>query len=339
MPDKPITVRDVFELPQSDTPEESSPRWQSLRDWMNREVSSIKKGSVPDLTAKVAELLEVPLPDILLTSWKKTNVLRDLLEESRKSPETAHYLELGEHVINSQHRPHIEVKVKRVSVKKLEFLLRLNFKLKGFILKVQNGAVTEMQTGSCDMKGSLEFQGLSVAEKKLSPIKLPGRISLEAMRGMWETDKPISPTALAAAAAAGSIGPAAPLLPKVPGQPTVPSTSPKTPIPSTPASEPPSAPKGNASVPPAMSVQEARTGTAGVSPAVREPEARTAATPVIAAATPQPPPPKPAPPAESKPAPPPAASAASPAESKSASTQTAPAAPPKPAEEREEFVL
>ncbi len=199
MAEPPVTVKDVFELPQGGD-DESSPRWQSLREWMSREVKDIKTAKVPDLTSKVAELLNVPIPDILLTSWKKTNVLRELLEESKKSPETALHLALGEHTINSQHRPHIEVRIQKVSVKKLEFTLRLIFKLKGFVLKIQNGAVTEMETGTCEMQGTLEYQGLPIAEKKAAPIKLPGRMSLEGMRRFWEDDKPQVAAATPAAA-------------------------------------------------------------------------------------------------------------------------------------------
>lgn len=257
------TVRDVFELPQPGTPEEESPRWQSLREWMSKEVAGIKKAGLPDLTAKVAELLEVPLPDIFLTSWKKTNLLKERLEESRKSPETALHLELGEHTINSQHRPHIEVRVKKMPVKKLEFTLRLMFKLKGFILKVQNGAVTEVQTGSCEIRGTLEYQGLTIAEKKSTPITLPGRISLERMRGFWEEDKPevvaaspspidvkapaseVASIAAAAGAAPGATQrPAAQDQPAPPPKPDVPASQPAAPkAPESPKIELPAPPK------------------------------------------------------------------------------------------------
>lgn len=335
MPESSPTVRDVFELPQPGTPEEESPRWQSLREWMSKEVGSIKKAGLPDLTAKVAELLEIPLPDIFLTSWKKTNLLKERLEESRKSPETALHLELGEHTINSQHRPHIEVRVKKVPVKKLEFTLRLMFKLKGFILKVQNGAVTEVQTGSCEIRGTLEYQGLTIAEKKSTPIALPGRISLERMRGFWEQDKPAIAIASAptdetggpeppvsavasVAAAAGGLSAAG----SRPATQTQPAPTPK-----------PAAQESQAAAPkPAAQAQSA--------PAAK-PAAQTESAPA----------PKPEAPAFQRPAPtaptPPKTEpvvAASPeptssnGEPKDAATPT-PSGPSKPAEEREEFVL
>lgn len=189
MSNSALTVREVFDLPQPGSPEESSPRWQTLRQWMSEEVKGIKTAAMPDIGAKIAELLEVPIPDILLASWKKTAALRDLLEESRKTPDAVMNLELGEHTINSQHRPHIEIRIKSLPGKKIEFTLKLLFKLKGCILRISNGAIREMMAGTCEMKGTLEYQGLTIAEKKLAPINLPGRIALESSPQV-EKEKP-----------------------------------------------------------------------------------------------------------------------------------------------------
>ena len=179
MPDSAITVREVFDLPQPGSPEESSPRWQTLREWMGQEVKGIKSAAMPDIAAKIAELLEVPIPAIFVTSWKKSDAIGKLLDESRGTPDAKMHLELAEHTINSQHRPHIEIRIKNTTVKKIEFTLRLQFKLKGFILRIQNGSIKEMQTGTCEVKGTLEYQGLAVVEKKLAPINLPVTIPLE----------------------------------------------------------------------------------------------------------------------------------------------------------------
>jgi hypothetical protein len=179
MSDSVVTVRDVFELPQPGSPEESSPRWQTLRQWISEEVKGIKASAMPDVAAKIAELLEVPISDILLASWKRTDVIKELLEESRKTPDAVTSLELADHTINSQHHPHIEIRGKNASLKKIEFKLRLLFKLKGFRLRIQGGAIREIQSGPCEVQGTFEYQGLTVAEKKLTAIKLPATVTLE----------------------------------------------------------------------------------------------------------------------------------------------------------------
>jgi hypothetical protein len=174
-----ITVRDIFALPQASDTERAPEGWKAFQEKISKEVKGIKVASMPDLAAKMGELFDIPIPEIFLTSWKKANVLQTLLEESKKTPETVMELELSEHTINSQHKPHIEVRVQNTTVKKLEFILRLVFRVKGFVLKIQNGAIKEMRTGLCDARGTMEYQGLIIAEKKLAPIHLPALVHFE----------------------------------------------------------------------------------------------------------------------------------------------------------------
>jgi hypothetical protein len=170
-----LTVRDVFELPKPG--EEEPESWKSFGQRISEEVKGIKSAALSDVAEKVAELFEIPLPDIFLASWKKAESIKALLDESRSDPETVMNTELGEHAINSVHRPHIEIRIQNKTLKKIEFTLKLAFNLKGFVLKIQNGAIRGIQTGQCEVKGKLEYNGLVIAEKKLAPITLPGALS------------------------------------------------------------------------------------------------------------------------------------------------------------------
>ncbi|HEV7798643.1 MAG TPA: hypothetical protein VGO73_10830 [Pyrinomonadaceae bacterium] len=178
MTDSPATLRDVFELPEPNAPEASSAEWKNFQEKIIKEVKGVKLASMPDITKKFGELFDIPIPDIFLASWTKAEAIQKVLEESRKSPETVMDIELGEHTIVSQHKPCIEVKIQNAVVKKLEFTLRLGFVLKGFNLKIKNGAVREIQTGLCQAKGTVAYGELVIAEKKLEPIALPLSIKL-----------------------------------------------------------------------------------------------------------------------------------------------------------------
>ena len=173
MADSVVTVRDVFDLPRPDSPEESSPRWQSLRQWINEDLAAGKSLAIEDVSATVQELLNIPVGDIFVRSWKEADAIKDLLAESRKSPDAVMSVELAEHTIKSKHHPHIEVRRKKATSKKIEFTLRLIFKLQGFSLRIQHGDIREMRTGPCEMQGTLEYQGLAVVEQKNGPINLP----------------------------------------------------------------------------------------------------------------------------------------------------------------------
>ena len=45
-------------------------------------------------------------------------------------------------------------------------------KLKGIILKIQGGTITEIQAGSCDFEGKFKYWELTLADPKTGPIEL-----------------------------------------------------------------------------------------------------------------------------------------------------------------------
>ena len=154
---------------------ESGVQWKKLKEKINEEISEVKwTATVPDLTEKIADLLDIKIPEIWLASWKKQLEIRETIQDSIESPDKTFYVELAEHTINSEHRPYIEISLKEAVVKKFEFVLSAIFKLKGFVLKIKDGAINEIQTGNCRVEGSLKYQDLTLAKKELSPIKLPG---------------------------------------------------------------------------------------------------------------------------------------------------------------------
>ncbi|HXI23320.1 MAG TPA: hypothetical protein VNG71_05545 [Pyrinomonadaceae bacterium] len=167
------TLRDAFQVPEKAS-DEGDDHWQAFQDKLKQEAKGIKwTAAMPDLGAKICELLDIKIHDILMTAWKKAEALRQALEDSKVDPERSIYLDLAEHSIDYETKPFIDVKIKGASVKKITLTVMLNLKLKGFTLKVQNGAICEIQTGSCEGKGAIKYEKLPIAEKKLSPIKLP----------------------------------------------------------------------------------------------------------------------------------------------------------------------
>jgi hypothetical protein len=167
------TLRQIFELPEKDT-DPADDRWQAFQEKVSKEVKGIKwTATIPDLAPKVCELLDIKIPDVLTAAWKKVADIQAVMEKSKKTPDETIYLELAQHTINSEHKPSIDVKIKGATVKKIALVIQLGFNLKGFLLKIQNGAITELQTGQCEAKGTIKYGGLTIAEKKLEPIKLP----------------------------------------------------------------------------------------------------------------------------------------------------------------------
>ena len=174
------TLLQIFSLPEKET-DPSDDHWKAFQEKVTREIKGVKWiSSMPDLAPKICELLDIKIPDVLIAAWKKVEDLRAVLEKSKLTPDETIYLELAQHTINSEHKPSVDVKIKGATVKKIELVIQLGFNLKGFLLKIQNGAIRELQTGQCEAKGTIKYGGLTVAEKKLEPIKLPLSIPIPA---------------------------------------------------------------------------------------------------------------------------------------------------------------
>ena len=172
------TLLQIFSLPEKEA-DPSDDHWKAFQEKVTKEIKGVKWiSSMPDLAPKICELLDIKIPDVLIAAWKKVEDLRAVLEKSKLTPDETVYLELAQHTINSEHKPSVDVKIKGATVKKIELAIQLGFNLKGFVLKIQNGAIREMQTGHCEAKGTIKYGGLTVAEKKLEPIKLPFSIPI-----------------------------------------------------------------------------------------------------------------------------------------------------------------
>jgi hypothetical protein len=189
MSEPTVTIRDVFELPKDGEPDPEPDRWKAVQERLKKEGKEVKlPAKMHELGPKICELFDVPVPNVLVTSWKKVESLKAVIEKSRQSPDEVMYLELAQHSINCEQKPHLEMRLKGLPVKKIEFTTKLLFNLKGFVLKVQNGAIQELQTGSCEVKGTISFLGQVIVEKKLSPISLPGCIDIPAVIGALQAE-------------------------------------------------------------------------------------------------------------------------------------------------------
>jgi hypothetical protein len=176
MSDSSLNLRRLFSFPEPAATTAPSDQWHAFQGRLGREIETIQwPASMPDLASKIGELFDVELPVLLVLSWKKASELQQALEESRKSPEQVIILDLAEHVISNEYRPYIEIRIAGVpSPKKIEFRVQILMRLKGIILKIQNGAIAEIQMGSCEFEGKVRFEDLTIADKKIGPLELRG---------------------------------------------------------------------------------------------------------------------------------------------------------------------
>ena len=176
---KSPTLRRMFELDASMAQQDSGP-WKLLREKLREEVKGIRwPKAMPDLMLEVAELFDIPVSDVFIASWKKSDQLNAAIETSRNYPDGVSFFSLSDHTVTSEFHPAIDVRVPGKAITSLAFTTHLSLNLESFTLRIQNGRITHINAGRYGGKGSIHYGELCLVEKEFKQYQLPLAISLE----------------------------------------------------------------------------------------------------------------------------------------------------------------
>lgn len=157
--------------------------------WAGDSLSTVSRelqGKVPGpfwLSARSAidqalqSLLEVSLIDILGGGWNKYRALIEYRDRKKHPSEEVALFPLHEHTITSTHKPQIEIYVNDRRIGSIDFEIQLVLELETAILKIQDGKIWEIQTGSCRGTGILMYGPAVLYERKTSKVQLPKLMS------------------------------------------------------------------------------------------------------------------------------------------------------------------
>ena len=132
-----------------------------------------------EIRNSIGALFQMSPLEILTGAWKKYELVAKALDESKRNPQDLIFRSLAKHTAKSIHHPYLEVLIENRSFGKLEFELTAVFEVEGLTLKIQNGEITEIMTGSCQGSMYLAFEGESLMEVRTQHIALRGSIPLK----------------------------------------------------------------------------------------------------------------------------------------------------------------
>lgn len=149
-----------------------------------KETYSEKKGSMlwPDLSdeikSKADDLLNIPIPDVLVRAWREAGILNKYTNKDEYDPEAIVFVELREHTITSNHKPHLDIEINNKSIGKITFDVNLELTVQGIILKIQDAKIKQIRTGIVNAAGVIFCEGVEITKKESGEIQLPGTIEL-----------------------------------------------------------------------------------------------------------------------------------------------------------------
>jgi hypothetical protein len=133
---------------------------------------------VEGISKAVQDALDIPVTDVVIGAWQRARDLRAALETTRESPEATALVPLLSHAITSEHRPYVDIVVEGVSLARLVFPVKVEFRLEGVVVRVRQGQIADILAGSIQVKGTLKFGDFVLFERALAPISIPGVLAV-----------------------------------------------------------------------------------------------------------------------------------------------------------------
>jgi len=162
---------------------ESGPEANQIKAALAKAAPGLPLGALLEGISKaVQDALDVPVADVLIGAWQRARDLRAALETTRESAAATVLVPLVSHAITSEHRPYVDIVVEGVPLARLVFPVKVEFRLEGVILRVNQGRITDILAGTVKVKGTLKFGDFVLFDKALEPISIPGALAVTAAR-------------------------------------------------------------------------------------------------------------------------------------------------------------
>jgi hypothetical protein len=181
----PLTLSQFFSLKDKElSPDrvsaiESGEQVSAVKGLVLKQTKGVGWGVIKDeIFKKLVDLLEISIPYILVAAWNKYEILLKYLDREKYPPNESFLVPLAEHCITSEHHPYVEILVNDQPVGKIGFDINVALTLEGIILKIQDGKIKEIFTGTCKGKGTISYDNIVILEKKTESVPLPGSIDL-----------------------------------------------------------------------------------------------------------------------------------------------------------------
>jgi hypothetical protein len=175
-----ITLHQFFALKEDALSAiELSKGMEALKEKIQKESTAIKwPVALNEITKKVGDLLDISVIDIMVKAWNKYRELLKYTDKEKYPPDMSVLVPLAEHTIKSEHKPYLEILINEKPAGKIDFNINISLTLKGMILKIQDGKIKEIKTGSCKGKGNVKLEDFVIMERETDSISLPGSINL-----------------------------------------------------------------------------------------------------------------------------------------------------------------
>jgi hypothetical protein len=149
-----------------------------LKKKLTQEVKVVWPVACGFILKEFMEILNMKVSDVMIAAWNQYKALVQYTDEKKYPPGESYLVPLAKHTIESIHKPFLEILVNHHPVGKINFEIIISLAVEGIVLKIQDGKIMEVRTGSCKGGGSIKCEDKLILKKETGPFSLPGLISL-----------------------------------------------------------------------------------------------------------------------------------------------------------------
>ena len=125
--------------------------------------AGVREPAVREIATKAAGLLNIRLPDLIATGWRKQRELTEAARRTLSVPGSTELVELASHRISASQEPHINVLVDGECVARIRFELLFLAEVGALVATVEAGRLVTLSAASCDIGVALSIQDIRVA--------------------------------------------------------------------------------------------------------------------------------------------------------------------------------
>ncbi|HEV2962042.1 MAG TPA: hypothetical protein VG649_09480 [Candidatus Angelobacter sp.] len=183
MSDIPFTVNTLLGLPDREFCEQvlaagaDQEEPDSIKERVAKGLRGLQWKAVEgEVRRKAGELLNIDVMGLIASAWREGKVM-GRLEEGNKSREGTAHIPLQQHTIESELEPYIEIQFGSLS-KKIVLNVKIEIKLSGLILKIEDSKIKAIEAGSVTGTGDINIKKVRLLRRGFGPIDLPAKVNL-----------------------------------------------------------------------------------------------------------------------------------------------------------------
>jgi hypothetical protein len=156
----------------------SSENIAKLEKFLTKEVKILWPIACKLILKKLMEILNVKVPDVLVTAWNKYKDIAQYTDKKRYPPTETYMVPLATHTVESLYEPSLQVCFNNQPIGEINFEITVFITIEGAVLEIKGGKIMKLHTGSYYGGGSLKCEGALIFEKQSAAFNLPGEIDL-----------------------------------------------------------------------------------------------------------------------------------------------------------------